>query len=405
MRFKSFSQFIKEGARWNSDSSGVLISLDNRPEDLFLTTSGEHKTKTGGFGEYVFKVYYGLVSNVKAAQLKGTSKELSYSDLMQRIKQGYINMVSPKEPDYKMTIKDVAKRAQPDMTEYDQKLFFEFMQKTGKISSDLKYVVVAESNDDMTLMMAETISKYTGAEIVELKKTSYSDKKILNFYKELPPMNRDEKKTLSIFQKKILDDYTNYVNSSKIGRERVESGELKSEEDILREMGVNVSGAPFLKNVFSRIRRRGQVVIKGNTLFNHVRDYLNTKYKFDMSFMEKVKECVTYGSTSKMLIVDDNIQHGQDFREIMNMCGYVVDTIQVAGNSTIDAIKRTEDAKKKLYSAANPTQKKKFEDLLKQAQIMEKANIDNITGYVLYERPVIASSGAADTRDWSSPTL
>jgi hypothetical protein len=403
MRFKSFFQFVSEGARWNSDRSGVIISTDNRPDDLFLTTDSDYKTKTGGFGGYIFKIYYGLVSNVKAPNLKGTDKEYTYSDLMQRLKQGYFNMVSAKEPDHKMSIKDISKGAQPDMTEYDQRLFYEFMKKTGKISDNLKYVVVAESNDIMTTLMAQTISKYTGAEIVELKKASYNDSRILDFYRELPKMEVDKTKTLSIFQKKILNDYTKYVESSKEGREKIERGELETEEDILRELGVNISGAPFLRNVFSRMRREGQVVIKGNTLFNHVRDYLNSKYSFDENFIEKVKECVSYGSTSKMLIVDDNIQHGQDFREIMNMCGYVVDTLQVAGTSTIEAIKKTEEIKKKLYTAINPTQKKKFEELYKQAQIMEKTNIDNITGYVLYERPVIASSGALDTRDWTSP--
>jgi hypothetical protein len=415
MRFKSFSQFIKEGARWNSDKSGVLISVDNRPEDLFLTKIGQYTKKSAGIGSdksslsdlsYIFKVYYGLVSDTERKDLKETSKEGSYSDLMQRIKQGYINMVSANEPDYKMTIKDIAKHAQPDMTEYDKKLFFEFMQKTGKISSDLKYVVVAESNDAMTTMMAEIISKYTGAEIVKLKKVAYRDERILAFYRELPKMEIDSKKRLTILQQKIAEDYLRKVDSYKIGREELEKGELTNEIDFLTAMGYNPETDEkshiFLRNVLSRVKRN-ESVIKGSKLFNHVRRYLNTKYNFDESFMEKVKECVTPGSTSKMLIIDDNIQHGNDFKEIFGMCGYIVDIMMVTGISTLQAVKNTEEARKKFHSSMKPTEKQKFEKLYKEAQVMEKANIDNITGYVLYERPAIVSSTARDSRDWTSP--
>jgi len=416
MRFKSFSQFIKEGARWNSDRSGVLISLDNRPEDLFLTKIGEYTKKSAGIGTsknslsgltYIFKVYYGLVSDTEKKVLrKDAPKELSYSNLMQRIKQGYINMVSSNETDYKMTITDIAKHAQPDMTEYDKKLFFDFMQKTGKISSDLKYVVMAESNDAMTTMMAEIISEYTGAEIVKLKKVAYQDKRILAFYQDLPKMEVDDKKRLTILQQKIAEDYLRKVSSDKTNREKLESGELANEVDFLIAMGYNpetdTTSHIYLRRVLQRVKR-SESVIKGSALFNHVRKWLNTKYNFDESFIEKVKECVTPGSTSKMLVVDDNIQHGNDFKEIFGMCGYIVDIMMVTGISTLQAVEATEEARKKFYSATKPTEKEKFEKLYKEAQVLEKAKIDNISGYVLYERPPIEGSEARDSRDWTNP--
>ena len=100
-----------------------------------------------------------------------------------------------------------------------------------------------------------------------------------------------------------------------------------------------------------------------------------------------------------MLIIDDNIQHGSDFREIMNMCGYVVDVLQVTEKSTLKAYTQTDTVKKKLMSASTKAEKEKLEKLLKDTQLAERSNIENITGYVLYERPVIVSSTIPDQRE------
>ena len=402
MRFKSYSQFLKEGARWNSDKSGVLISMNDRSGDLLVTNTKKVITKTSGFGKYVFKVFCGLVTSTKEETLlKNPTVEEDYSDLMQRLKQGYFNMVSASEPDHKMSINDIHRRVHDDLTSYDEKLFFEFMKSTGKIDSKLKYVVMAESNDVMTSLMAEVISKYTGAGIVKLRKASYTDMKILRFYKELPSMDlaNVSREKLTVFQKKILNDYTQFVENNLAGRNSVEAGEIGTAEEILTAMGMEVSGAPFLDNIFRLLTRNAEVSIKGNRMFNNVRNYLNTKYNFDANFISKVRECVTKDSTSKMLIIDDNIQHGSDFREIMNMCGYVVDVLQVTEKSTLKAYAQTDTVKKKLMLASTKAEKEKLEKLLKDTQLAEKSNIENITGYVLYERPVIASSILPDQRE------
>jgi hypothetical protein len=400
MKFKSFSQFLAEGARWNSDKSGVIVSLDNRENDLFLTNTKSTITKMGGFGKYIFDVRYGLGSSIKEEDLLSDGDlERDYSNLMQKLKQGYFNMMTQSEPDHKMSIKDIHKGVHADLSEYDKKLFFQFMKETGKIDPKLKYVVMAESNDVMTKLMADVISKYTGAEIIKLSKNRYNDSKILRFYKDLPALDTNiSREKLTNFQVKILDDYANHVATNMKGREAVEDG-MEDAVEILKAMGMEISGAPFLKNVFRRMTNSEEpLVIKGNRLFNNVRNYLNTKYNFDENFINKVHECLKVGSTSKMLIIDDNIQHGSDFREIMNMCGYVTDVLQVTEKTSLKALAKTQIVKRALTASSSKAAREKLEKELFNAEVAERADVNNISGYVLYKRPVITSSDLEDDR-------
>jgi ketopantoate reductase len=60
---------------------------------------------------------------------------------------------------------------------------------------------------------------------------------------------------------------------------------------------------------------------------------------------------------------------------------------------------RTEQLRKKIMDAAKKTEKEELQKLLKDVEFSKRSKIDNITGYVLYERPSIASSAKEDKRD------
>lgn len=309
---KNFIDFLIEGAMYNPEKDGALISFIPHREngkivDILDTTHGSTIKVT----DKKFKLYFGLESPGSS-----DTKEPEVKKLMDLIKIGKIDVDDSRARDQSHAL-------------------FNFIKNSmGSEINNVKYIVMAESEDKLVNMMAESLkNNLPGSDIIYLTKAEYSSSTDILKDKYKGEFSEDKKELAQ-----QLDDIL--AKAGHIDKTRRSRNELMKLFDELRSKSVKIT-----------------------SYWNHVRQFLNTKYHYNTEMIEALQKCFLKSNNSKMLIIDDNVHSGTDSREIF---GVVEHYFNVQGEIASEAIKKAD---------------KNVQHVLWNSMMPVK---DNVMGFVMY---------------------
>ena len=307
MHIKNFLDFLSEGASYNKDRDKAVLTSAKKDDDLLSTTVSKYEKKG-----YRFKVYYGLES----INSKNDLKNQEVKGLMDLIKQGKIEL--------------------PKMASGHPNTLFKLIKNSvGAQFSEIKYIVTAESSDPLAKSMAEDLkANIPGAVIIELNKKEYKDANEI-----------------------LRDEY-------KLSDAKKDAKELAAElDELLIKAGRNEKKGGSRDRLLTLISAINETPLKITSYWNHVREFLQSKYHYSEEFSTALIKC--FNTRDKMIIIDDNLQSGTDFREIMGECGRTFDILSAANKEKID----------------DPNTDTEYKEIL--SRMYPKQN--NVFGFVLYK--------------------
>lgn len=307
MHIKNFSDFLSEGASYNTDKDKAILTSGKKDGDLLSTTASKAEKKA-----FRFKVYYGLES----INSKHDLKDQEVKGLMDLMKQGKIEL--------------------PKLASGHPNTLYNFIKNSvGLQFSDVKYIVTAESGDPLVKNMAEDLKRnIPGSVIIELNKKEYKDAAEI-----------------------LRDEY-------KVADSKKDAKELAIELDELIAKNGKIDNTKTTRNYLLKlIGEINEKPVKITSYWNHVREFLQSKYHYSEEFSTALIRCLN--TRDKMIILDDNLQSGTDFREIMGECSRTFDVLSAANKEKIDDPK-TDRAYREVLAKMYPKQ-------------------DNVFGFVLYK--------------------
>jgi hypothetical protein len=282
--FKKFFDFISEGAR---EEDGKIIISTMSHEDDMLKNSNKSKSlpyrdvrgEEAGGRNLPIRVYWGLVSNDE----QHDTINFPVKDMMDRIKkndfisnQGLIDF-----------IRKTSINPKTDRTEFE----------------GIKYVAYAESaNGTLLPEMAETISNKFGAKVFHLKKKIYTKETIMR------PQYKITSEDFNLPKTELIDRLTEIIKEVKPTFSESGKSGLSSQQTLIK--------------LFDAIEKQGKD-FKLTTDFNHIRHFINTKYFIDPEIDKAIKSCL-FGP-SRMMIIDDNLHTGTDFKEFATYCNGIIE--------------------------------------------------------------------------------
>ena len=334
---KSFTEFLLEGARLNSDKTGAIISKKANDDDFLPNSKGGVVRKM-----WKYNLFYALnmstqmkneisrLSKVMADSKKSKNttsftkaedekRELvnTNSEFMKLLKAGKFQLDSDIEATHE-------KYYDTKYGKINLSALFNFIKpsigtnpKTGNLLNTVKYVVFAESAEPCSRIIAEAIKVGTGAKIIELKKREY---KVPSDIIKIDDLNSED------FNYEDLEELRQQLKIAfKAGKHKDSNADDEKKR----------SSTGMLIDIVKKMKENN--AFKITTADNHVRKFLNTKYNYSEDFTKIVQECFRKINKSGMIIVDDNVMSGTDMSEIFKVCERVyLDTVH-ADSIIIDA--------------------------------------------------------------------
>ena len=355
-RIKNFIQFINEGAWYVTDP------VDNTKSQAYLSVRNNSNNQT----EYLktvdsnmknysekelagFRVYYGLYPAQKFYKYpKDRQLAAQQRALEARIKDN---------------IMDPLKKGLYKMSEGEKLSDFLNYTLAKNIDGNVNYIVRMGSSENLVKGLSEAFNEiYPDAEIIDINKIKYND-----VYSAI---------NLSEFLRKVKSELTQ-------GRQ----GTSDTRRQVLQ----------WIKQIKYQIQesiRKGEdpsFTIKSSGIKGGVRSALRPKYDTaSEAFIEAVHHCVlgdSSGNLGKMIIVDDNINQGIDFRDvshkILEILAGVIDITKNVASKTLkdsDIFGKISDS----YRLRNMENKVNSElDNLLEREAKDRIS-KNVIGYVLY---------------------
>ncbi len=312
---KLFEEFLSEGARYMDGK--VVISRFSHEDDILINAS---KSKVKGVKNYL--------------DTKGTdSKEISKGRVPIRVYWGLASIEGKKDLDSKtmagdhgITLKefmDKIKKNDFEMDKADDKKedIVDFIKystindKTGYSDlENIKYIVYAESSNAnkggsrLLPNIAEALQmKFRDAKVLELEKGIYTKYNILKDEYQIQDYDASDesiKSQLTEVLKKVDPDFS-------------ETGEkpMSTQNQLLH-----------LFKVLDKMNAEDRE-FKITSDYNKIRKFIQTKYNYSEEIEKAIESCL-YTPGRKMVILDDNVQGGNDFREIANVCNRIIERNQ-----------------------------------------------------------------------------
>jgi hypothetical protein len=367
---KNFLQFINEGAWY--DNKGVYLSIKNNPnrETEFLKTVDSNFKNYNEKDLSGIRIYYGLYPVEKfynyPKKPKNETKEQRDGRLrIKRSKIAFENLM-------KKNIMDHLKSENFKMAEGET--MEEFLKYTiGKnIDSEVNYIVRMGSSEKLVKNLADSFNKlYPNSKIIDISKIDY--------------FSAEEAIDWEEYKKKVDSELSKDRGYDKEGNPNPPRSRTRDQvQDWIRR--INLIIAKKIEN-----GETGSFNIRSSGIKGGIRSALKPKYNTaSEDFINAVQHCVfgdSDGNLGKMIIVDDNVNQGIDFRDISNkILEILAGIIDLTKNVTTESLKSSGvlDLIKNKYDKLRIENQigKELEDLLK---IDAPLNIkNNIMGYVLY---------------------
>lgn len=304
---KNFIDFLREGAVYNADKDGALISFaphkgNGNIVDVLDTAHGSNIKVTGK----KFKLFYGLESPTSS-----DTKNVEVKTLMDLMKAGKIEVEDPRA------------------NGQSQAIFNFIKNNVGSEINNVKYIVMAESQDELVNMMAESLKEnLNGSKIIYLTKAEYSNPSDILKDKYKQEFSEDKKELA-----KQLDDV--------LAREGHIDKTKRSRNELIK--------------LFDELKTKS---VKITSYLNHVRQFLNTKYRYNEEMVEALQKCFLKSNNEKMIIIDDNVHSGTDAREIFGMVEHYFDIQNEIASETIK--KSDKDVQHRLWGSLMPVKENVF---------------------------------------------